>query len=160
MELLDKIDNALAGAERMLVVAVFALLVALVFLGIVARNLFQASFESLFETAPAAVLWLALLGASLALRENRHIRLSFLLNRLSPRWQRVAKIGSAFFGGLVMGVLLVASIRFVTDEVSLFGDKGFAAVIFPLFFATTTFRYLLSALRLARSRKATKAVAP
>jgi len=128
------------------VVALFSALVGLIVFNVVTRNLFQVSFQEPLEWAPALVLWLALLGSTLALKSGRHIRLELLLRFCPPRLQRLASAITGSFGALVMGVLFYASIGFVQNELAIFGRIAWLSIIFPLFFALSGFRFAAQAI--------------
>jgi len=143
---IHRVDNILAQVEKSAVVICFTLLVAFVLFSILSRNIFHLPSHRLFESAPNLVLWMALLGASLALRQRRHIRLELVLRFCSARFKRRATRGVNLFGALVMGILLLTSVEFVHNETAMFGSWGRLAVIFPIFFGSTGFRYLAAAL--------------
>jgi len=124
------------------VVLLFSLLVVLIVFNIVSRNLFHLSFQKILEIAPAFVLWLALLGSSLALKSRRHIRLELLLRFCPSPVRHAAGILTGLFGMTVMGILFYASLAFLDNEIDMFGRWGWLSVIFPLFFALSCFRYL------------------
>ncbi len=152
MLLMLKIDNALSMLERVLVIVLFSALVAAIGINVISRNLFQHSFQALLEYAPTLVLWLALMGSTVGLRSNRHIRLELVLRLASPGVRRMAGRVSALFGMAVMGVLAVAALSFVKNEVAIFGPSGYAAVVFPLFFFLAMFRFFLNVLSPPASR--------
>ena len=143
---IHRLDAILARIEESAVVICFTLLVSFVLFNILSRNIFHLPSHRLFESAPSLVLWMALLGASLALRQQRHIRLELVLRFCSPRFKRRAARGVNLFGALVMGILLFSSFEFVANEIAMFGSWGRLAVIFPIFFGSTGFRYLTAAL--------------
>ncbi|MGD8368311.1 MAG: TRAP transporter small permease subunit [Desulfobacterales bacterium] len=144
---LYKIDDSLALVEKAMACLLFLGLTLITFGTIVARNLFSASSQQLLEVAPAGVLWIALVGASLALRQGRHIRLELLLRFAPDRIRRGAGVAVSLFGAAVMGILLAASFGFVQNEVAIFGARGWTAAIFPFFFTVAAFRYLLGIFR-------------
>ena len=146
MGALTRIDRALAILEKALVVILFSAMVLSLAVNIVSRNLFDTSFAGVLELAPAMVLWLAMLGSTLALRENRHIRLEILLRFCPPAMRRIAQIATGGFGMAAMGVLCWAAVDFVENEVAIFGPRGWLSVIFPIFFAIALFRFFMSAL--------------
>lgn len=144
MALLRKIDDALSVLERALVIVLFTALVAVIVINVLSRNVFHRSFETLLAYAPSMVLWLALMGTTIGLRSNRHIRLELLLRFASPGKRRLAERASALFGMAVMGVLAVASLSFVKNEMAIFGASGWAAVVFPIFFFLALFRFFIN----------------
>ena len=150
MEWPDKLDDRLELAEKALLVILFSTLILLICFNIITRNLFNFSFQAILEAAPGTVLWLALLGSSLALKKNRHIRLELVPRYLGPGARRLARILCGLIGLSIMGVLFVASIVFVKNEIQIFGPVGWVSVGFPLFFALAAFRYALQAVNAFR----------
>ena len=132
LRLLFRLDNALARCEQVVVCLLLFGLILTTFGTIVARNLFGASSQRLLELAPAGVLWIALVGASLALRQGRHIRLELFLRFVPAQIRSWANAAVGLFGAAVMGVLLAASFGFVQNEVAIFGARGWIAVVFPV----------------------------
>ena len=146
MFILRKIDTWLAAAEKITTVALFFALVGSIAINIVARNIFHTSFQTLLEIGPALVLWLALIGSTLALRENRHIKIELLLRFCPPRLNAIAGRVCGAFGMVIMALLGYSSLEFVTNEVALFGARGWLAVVFPLFFTIAFFRFFTQVL--------------
>ena len=143
MKFITKIDYFLAACECLLAVGLFLLLMGVLTLNILLRNLAGTSLPGTFEIAAALVLWLALVGGSLALRDRRHIKIEFLLRFLPAAWRRGADLGVNLFGLVVMGVLMVTAFFFTRNEIAIFGTAGWATVIFPIFFALAAFRFAL-----------------
>ena len=104
-------DRILAAIERLAAVMLFSVLVLGLFLNIVLRAIFGISLYAVPEFTPAIVLWLALIGASLALRQGRHVKIELLLRYASVTARRVAKRITAVFGLFLMGVLCLAATR-------------------------------------------------
>jgi len=149
IRLLRKIDDGLARAEKAMAVILFFALVASIAVNIIARNLFQASFQYLLEMGPSLVLWLALIGSTLALRENRHIRIELVLRFIPPRLSGLAGRVCGVFGMVIMAVLGYGSLEFVTNEVAIFGARGWLAIVFPAFFTIALFRFFTQVLVIA-----------
>ena len=143
MRWLKKIDDFLALIERFLVVVFFSALILLVLFNIISRNLFNISFQKILEIAPALVLWLVLVGSSLALKQKRHIKLEVLLRFCSEKIRFSANIAASLFGMIVLLILFIASLEFVKNEIAIFGWWGWLSVIFPLFFLVSFFRYVV-----------------
>jgi C4-dicarboxylate transporter DctQ subunit len=150
---LRRIDALLAAGERILVVALFAALVSIIVFTIAGRNLFHYSRPELLELSPVFVLWLALAGGSLALRDGRHIRLEVLLRYAPPKGRRWAAGIVNAFGAVVMTVLFLASFSFVRNDVAIFGSRGWLSVIFPIFFSVCSFRFVLQMLEAVLAEK-------
>lgn len=150
MPLLAKIDDTLEIIEQTVAIFLFSALVLMITTNIVARNLFGVSYQKILEISPGIVLWLALIGATLALKKERHIKLEILLRYAGQRNRRLARLLGSLFGMVVMGILFAASLTFVKNEMAIFGLQGGAAVVFPLFFALSFFRCLVSGLAAVR----------
>jgi len=142
INIIKRFDDALAMIEKCVVVFCFSLLVFFIVFDILSRNLFHLPSHKMFEAGPSLVLWLALLGASLALKQQRHIRMELVLRFFSRRIRLWAAVVVHLFGALVMGILLVTSFAFVQNEIAMFGDWGRLSAIFPIFFSVAGFRYL------------------
>jgi TRAP-type C4-dicarboxylate transport system permease small subunit len=143
MKYIRKLDRALSWVEKGSAVFLFSILLFLIVFNIVSRNIFRTSFEEILEISPVLVLWLALVGSLLALRESRHIKIEIFLRLTSTRTRRAAHVISSIFGLMVMGALLIASFEFVANEISVFGPRGWFAIIFPLFFCGSFFRFFI-----------------
>lgn len=143
MNAIKAVDLALEKLEKIAIVLIFGCLIVVINVNILTRNLFLVSFEELFELAPVMVLWLSLLGASLALRSERHIKLEFLL-RFCPNWVHPWALRiTSLFGMVVMMILFWASISFFKEELMIFGAQGWVSLISPIFFGIMTFRYFI-----------------
>ena len=151
MHWLIKLDDTLALVEKALLVILFSSLILLISFNIISRNLFNYSFQRVLEAAPGTVMWLALIGSTLALKQGRHIKLEIVLRYLGRRTRSFARIFSGLVGLSIMGVLFVASIEFVKNEIQIFGLIGWISVVFPLFFMLASFRYALQIVSLSRS---------
>ena len=97
------------------------------------------------------VLWLALLGAIAASRDNRQIKIDLLSRSLSEPLQRVARITTDLFTAIVTGLLAWHSWRFV-QESRLYGDTLLSdwpawvfQLILPIGFGLIGYRYVLRA---------------
>lgn len=103
--------GALGAAEawfvrlnQWLVIALMASMATLVFGNVVARYALNASMIWAEELTQYQMIWIAYLGAGLALREGRHVAVDLLDQALGLRWQRVLRTGM----GIVILAFLVA----------------------------------------------------
>jgi TRAP-type C4-dicarboxylate transport system permease small subunit len=99
--------------EQTLLVAAVAGMVCLGFVQILFRNLISVGTIWVDPLLRHLVLWIALLGASTAIRENRHIRIDVLLPYLSPPLQRHIRGGIEFFSAAICFLLVSPAIRFL-----------------------------------------------
>lgn len=146
IRILLRIDDQIQIIESILIVLLFAGLILLTGLNIFSRNLLGISYRQIFEVSPAIVLWLSLLGSTLALKRDRHIRIEILLRFLPVTWQRHLHRLVAVFGIVLMTVLAWTSLDFVHNEILIFGVRGLYGIVFPVFFILSGFRFTLKAL--------------
>lgn len=101
--MLDRFDRALVAANKWLVGAILAVMAVLVFANVVGRYLFDVSWSWVEEVTRYMMIWLAYLGAGLALRHRRHVAVELLHDALAPRPMMalraaVAVVVLGFFG--------------------------------------------------------------
>ena len=102
--------------EEILLVFLVVLMVSLGFLQILFRNLISIGIVWVDPLVRHLVLWIALLGASIATRENRHIRIDILSGYLSPAHQRRVQGGLQLFSALICLLLVHPAIRFLQND--------------------------------------------
>ncbi|MCX7339240.1 MAG: TRAP transporter small permease [Hyphomicrobiales bacterium] len=102
--------------ERVVGAAVMGLLCLITFANVVIRYFTNVSFAFTEELSVALMVVVALVGASAAFATNRHIRLTFLVERLPVEWQRQLElvIMLACFG--LFALLTWLSASYVWDE--------------------------------------------
>ena len=120
---------------------------------ILLRNVFSTGLAWGDGLVRLMVLWLALIGAIAASRENKQIKIDLLTRSLSAPLQRVATVMTEVFTAIVTGMLAWHSLRFV-QESRLYGDllmDDWPAWIFqsilPIGFLLICYRYVLRAIR-------------
>ena len=101
------------------------------------------------------VLWIALIGAVVASRDQRHINIDLISRFLPPVGKRVAGVVSALFTVLICAALSWYSFDFVKMEYES-PSPAFAQVptwlcesIMPIAFALMAIRYFIHGLRMA-----------
>ncbi len=102
--------------EKILLVAAVALMVGLGFLQILSRNLISVGTLWVDPLLRHLVLWIALLGASVATRENRHIRIDALSPYFSAPVQRRLQAGLQFFSAFICLLLVHPAVRFLQSD--------------------------------------------
>jgi TRAP-type C4-dicarboxylate transport system permease small subunit len=102
--MLDRLDRGLIAANRTVLAALLALMAVLVFGNVCARYLFKASFGWVEELTRYMMIWLAYLGAGLALRHGNHVAVMLLVGALPRTPARALRC----LVGLVMAGFLVA----------------------------------------------------
>ncbi|SLN63754.1 Tripartite ATP-independent periplasmic transporters, DctQ component [Roseivivax jejudonensis] len=92
------------GLMRLVALALFAMM-ALTFLDVSGRYLFNAPLGGAFEITELALGFLVFATFPILARDGRHIRLDLLSNRLPPRAQRWHEAAIRVFSGVVLAVI-------------------------------------------------------
>jgi TRAP-type C4-dicarboxylate transport system permease small subunit len=90
-----------------------AVLITFLMLGVCteigARLFFNYSIDWMLETTEYSLLYITFLGAAWLLKEEGHVRMDLVLNRLSPRTQALVNVITSFLGAIACLVLAVYS---------------------------------------------------
>jgi TRAP-type C4-dicarboxylate transport system permease small subunit len=102
--------------EEILLVSLIILMVTLGFLQILFRNLISVGIVWIDSLVRHLVLWVALLGASVATRENRHITIDIISGRVSPGHYSKVRGAVQLFSAVVCFLLVYPAVRFVQND--------------------------------------------
>jgi len=102
--------------EEILLVSLVILMVTLGFLQILFRNLISVGIVWIDSLVRHLVLWIALLGASVATRENRHITIDIISGRVTPGNYFWVQGAVQLFSALVCLLLVYPAVRFVQND--------------------------------------------
>jgi TRAP-type C4-dicarboxylate transport system permease small subunit len=117
---------------------------------ILLRNLFDSGLIWADPTLRIMVLWLALLGAIAATREDRHIRIDLLSHKISKKSRLVLSLINNLFSALICGIITWHAVRFVYMEWQagsiLFSSlpAWLGEIIIPIGFGIMTLRFLFN----------------
>lgn len=100
----------------MLLVSLLSLMVLLGFLQILFRNVISVGLIWIDPLLRHLVLWVAMLGASIATREDRHISIDLLSERLNRKSRPWVLGGIHFFSAVVCFLLVNPAVHFVQEE--------------------------------------------
>jgi TRAP-type C4-dicarboxylate transport system permease small subunit len=103
-------------SEEILLGLLLALMVILGLIQILFRNLVSVGLVWIDPVMRHLVLWVALLGASSATREDRHISIDLISQRLPFHYRSWLQAGVCFFSASVCWVLVLPAIRFVIQD--------------------------------------------
>jgi TRAP-type C4-dicarboxylate transport system permease small subunit len=150
MLILKQIDRFLEKIEGHLIVLILSLLILLSFSQMLLRNFFDMGIIWSDTLLRQWVLWLGFLGASLAVKHDKHISIEFLNSLSSLYWKRIIKTFTRFSAGIISGFLTCASWSFLQfekeSESVLFLDIPvwvFQAVL-PYSFMVIAIRFIIS----------------
>ncbi|MEW8505981.1 MAG: TRAP transporter small permease [Candidatus Thiodiazotropha sp.] len=147
---LKRIKQLILFFEDSLIVLLLSATILLAGSQILLRNLFDSGLIWADPTLRIMVLWLALLGAIAATRENRHIRIDILSHRLSQRSQSILATVNNLFSAVVCAIITWHAVRFVhaewQDGATLFAaiPAWLGEIIIPIGFGVMTLRFLFN----------------
>lgn len=160
--MMQSMIDALARLERfgrlLETVALVGLLSAMMLLAvgqIVLREVFNSGIIWADELLKLTVLWLAMIAAIAACRDNRHIRIDALSHLLPESAIRVTRVLVDLFAASVCGVIAWQTYRYLQlefefEDTVLIGTPAWLAhSIVPIAFALTGYRFVVGALRKA-----------
>ena len=96
--------------------ALVVVIVSLLLAGVTSRYAFSAPLVWVDEAVSIAFLWLAMLGAAIAIHRNEHLRLTVFLQMLPPRWQGPVQALGLGVVGLFLGVMAGPAIEYIESE--------------------------------------------
>ena len=115
---LRRFDAGLARVEEVLAQTILVTLAFVVLFYVVARA-FLTSFFSVswaLELGSLLLLWLVMLGASIAERENLHLRVDLLQSVLPGRIHRVLELFGAVLGAIFLAIIIWQAIPIISKD--------------------------------------------
>jgi TRAP-type C4-dicarboxylate transport system permease small subunit len=111
--MLDRLDRTLVAVNRWIVFLMMMVMATLVFVNVVCRYVLGFSIIWAEEISQYLMIWIAFLGAGLAMREGRHVALEMLQDRLPLRLARYLRTAIACLIIAFLGVVTVLGFQFV-----------------------------------------------
>jgi len=139
----------LIWAENATLISLLGLMVLLAGSQIIFRNLLNINLVGADQLLRLLVLWVALLGAVAASREDKHISVDLFSRLLSARTRSAVRVILDLFTVTVCVLMAWHAARFVATEraaggmVSVLMPMWVAQLILPIAFALIALRYVL-----------------
>jgi tripartite ATP-independent transporter DctM subunit len=114
--LLGRIELWVAAIIEIPAAILIVVEIALLFAGVLARYVFHRPIVWSDELASILFLWLAMLGASIALRMNSHMRLTLFVNRASPATRQWFEVAGTVMTGIFVAMIIAPAIEYMLDE--------------------------------------------
>ncbi len=108
----QRFEAVLVAANRAIVFVMMMVMASLVFINVVCRYGFNFSIIWAEEVSQYLMIWIAYLGAGLALREGRHVALEMLHDRLSPALSRKLRMAIGAVLLVFLGAVTVLGFQF------------------------------------------------
>ncbi|MCC6157607.1 MAG: TRAP transporter small permease [Deltaproteobacteria bacterium] len=135
------------AAEDMILAALLGAMMLLAVGQIVLRNLFDTGFLWADPMLRHLVLWVGLLGAAIATREDKHITVDVVSRFAPPRMRAAIRVATDAFAACVAGLVAYAGTVLIKNEIE-FGSKTFldlpswtVEIVIPFAFAVISIRY-------------------
>lgn len=144
-----RIDSAIARVEWVLIVVLLSAMILVAFFQIILRNFFATGLSWGDPFVRYLVVWVGFVGAALATKEGKHIKLEVVSHWLSDRAKQYVQVFSHLFSAVICGLLTVAALKFVRFEALMGGEPiwGLPAwtpqVIIPVTFSIMALRFAL-----------------
>jgi TRAP-type C4-dicarboxylate transport system permease small subunit len=124
---------------------------------IVLRNLFDGALLWADPLLRVSVLWIGMIGAMVATRNDKQISIDALSRFLAPHWIARVRVATDLFTSAVSALVAWSACRLMLEDKAVAGlvigpvPVWICEAILPLAFAVIAFRYLLYAVRHLRS---------
>jgi tripartite ATP-independent transporter DctM subunit len=111
-----RLDQAFFGVIENVAALLLIGEICILFAGIVARYVFHAPLIWSDELAQMMFIWLAMLGAVIALRRGEHMRMSTFVNNASPGTRTLLETVAIIAAIVFLGCILVPAYEYAADE--------------------------------------------
>lgn len=151
--LLKRLESFGRAAENTVLVLLLTAMIVLAVGQIALRELFDTGIIWADELVKLMVLWIAMLGALAASRDDRHLRIDLLSHTLSERMLALARLVVEVFAAVVCGVVAWHAFRWLQiefeyqDSVLVDFPAWLAHAILPLAFVLMSYRFTLSSIK-------------
>lgn len=147
MRTVRQFDDILARVETAALILLLTVMVLLSFGQVILRNMMGTGILWGDILLRQLVLWVGFLGASLAVRERKHIAIDFLPHFLNGFWKKINRIGVDLVTAVISIFLSLAAWDFMIFEKE-GGSTLFLDIPVWLFQTILPFSFALIALRL------------
>jgi len=145
----SRLFSAIALVEDAAISIVLLSMILLVLVQIGLRNFYATGMSGGAEIVRHMLLWVAFLGAAIAAREGKHIRID-LAQRILPHGpKKVVEVITSLFTAIVCVLLFYASVQFIRNEyemgtiIPFFNMKVWILeLVIPVGYCAVTLRYL------------------
>lgn len=147
-----KIYHLLLKLETGLLTALLLSTIIIAVAQIVLRNVFDIGLFWAESYIRISVLWVVLIGAMIAARNNEHIAIDFFVHKMNEKIRAIVQRLTDLFSAVLCFVIAYHSTVFIQSEYAeagmAFGNvpNWFCESIIPFTFATIALRYLVAAI--------------
>ena len=113
------IDNAVGGISEWVVAILVVTEIVILFAGVVSRYVFQQPILWSDELASILFLWLAMLGAVVALRRDEHMRMTAIVGMVTPKVRAFLDVFALAAALAFLLLIIVPAYEFAHDEAAI-----------------------------------------
>jgi tripartite ATP-independent transporter DctM subunit len=111
-----RLDRLLALITEVPAAILVAVEIIVLFAGVVSRYVFHSPLTWSDELASILFLWLAMLGAVIALRRGEHMRLTAIVTRVPTRWRALLETVAALVVIVFVVLVLLPAYQYLVEE--------------------------------------------
>jgi TRAP-type C4-dicarboxylate transport system permease small subunit len=152
MELWDRLDEVIGRVEKILVAILLSFMILTAFFQILLRNFFGTGFSWGDPMVRYLVLWAGFIGATIAVKEGKHINIDVLSRWVSAPGRFYIHAISDFISTFICGLLTYGGLKFIDFEAQMESTTFFEipvwipSFIIPLTFGLMTIRFAFQSL--------------
>lgn len=109
----NKFLSALSNLDIIVATIILVILIALTFLGVVSRRVFNAPFTWLEEVQLACMVWIVYAAGGAAFRTGNHVAIEMLVDLLPKKLQKIMEVLITVVVFFVIGYLFKYSLGFI-----------------------------------------------
>ncbi len=113
---LERIAAACMRPLEAIAAVLLTVIITLLFTGVVARYIFAIPVIWIDEIVSLSFLWLAMLGAVIAMNRNEHLRLTLVVDKLGEPWKSYVQAFAICAVGAALIALVPQAIEYAKDE--------------------------------------------
>jgi TRAP-type C4-dicarboxylate transport system permease small subunit len=149
----ERLDEIIGQVEQILLVLLLSWMILIAFSQIVLRNTFSTGLTWGDPLVRSLVLWIGFIGAAIATKEGKHIRIDLASRWTRPMGKRIAEVITHAFSFLICCSMTLAAIKFIKNEIQMKNvlflgiPSWISEMILPIAFGLMAFRFGLYFLR-------------
>lgn len=111
-----QLDNIVKLATEIPAAALVFIEVIILLAGVISRYVFNAPITWTDELASTLFIWIAMLGAVIALRRSEHMRLTTFVNMLNPKWRSIVENVVAMITAVFVLLLAMPTYTYIEEQ--------------------------------------------
>lgn len=154
MNIIKKFDDFLEKIENFVIVILLIIILILSFSQVILRNFFSSGISWADVFLKHMVLYIGLLGASIATKHDKNVNMDILSRIVSDKKKTIFSILTNLFSFIIVSIMVYASYLFIkseyefnSDTILFWGLKSWIVqIIIPITLLVISFRFLLKSI--------------